>query len=165
MRQYQCVGLEVAPLLCGVASAVFFAGISFLGPGSAQAQDTLEAQAQVPGLTAPSCSCPNERKPDSQKLWPRPKLADAKPNFETRDELAALEALHVALTEVGDGSSYVWHRPGAALSGVVQPTASFRDASGKICRHIVLVLSAGTFTRKTEGVACRLPTGVWQLDG
>src|SRR4029077_9318161 len=26
------------------------------------------------------------------------------------DEIAALEAIRVALTEVGDGASYVWHR-------------------------------------------------------
>lgn len=166
MRQSKCVGLEIAPLLCGLASAMFFAGIAFIGPGAAQAQDRQEAQAPPsPGLSAPSCTCPNERKPDSLKLWPRPKLAGAKPDFDRQDELAALEAVHVALTEVGDGSTYVWHRPGGVLSGVVQPTASFKDGRGQVCRHLVIVLTAGTYTRKTEGVACRMTTGVWQLEG
>ncbi|MFM9939529.1 MAG: RT0821/Lpp0805 family surface protein [Hyphomicrobiaceae bacterium] len=167
MRQSSNVGHDFAPLLCGIASAVFLAGLVFLGPGAALAQDGAQTQTQAPppGDSAQSCTCPSDRKPDSQKLWPRPKLADAKPEFDQRDELATLEAVHVALSEVGDGSTYVWHRPGGALSGVVQPTASFKDASGKICRHIVISLSAGAITRKTEGVACRLATGVWQLDG
>jgi surface antigen len=34
-----------------------------------------------------------------------------------------------------------------------------------VCRHIVLILSAGAQTGKIEGVACRLGDGRWQLDG
>ncbi len=85
--------------------------------------------------------------------------------LDERDELAALEAVHVALSEVGDGSSYVWHRPGGIISGVIQPSASFKDISGRVCRHIEVMLIAGTHTRKTEGIACRLLNGSWQLDG
>ena len=153
MREYE----SIAPLFCGIASAVFLASIVLLGPDIARAQES------QPG--ASTCTCPDGRKPDSQKLWPRPKLADARPVLDTGDEVATLEAVHVALSEVGDGSSYVWHRPNGTLSGVVQPTASFKDVSGKVCRHIVMVLTSGAYTRKTEGVACRLATGVWQLDG
>ncbi len=165
MRPSSSISPDLAPLLCGVASAVFLAGIVFLGPGVALAQDSQTSQAPQSGGSAQSCTCPNDRKPDSQKLWPRPKLADAKPEFDDRDELATLEAVHVALSEVGDGSTYVWHRPGGALSGAVQPTASFKDASGKVCRHIVITLSSGAVSKRTEGVACRLATGAWQLDG
>lgn len=164
MRQSSRPDMDLLPFLCGFASAALLAGVVFLGPGTAQAQDKPSAGSEQPGLSQP-CTCPNERKPDSQRLWPRPKLAEARPALDARDELATLEALHVALSEVGDGASYVWHRPGGTLSGVIQPTSSFKDASGKICRHIVVVLSSGALSRKTEGIACRLANGSWQLDG
>jgi hypothetical protein len=154
MRPQQCF----APLFCGFASAVFLAAVVFLGPGIAAAQES------QPGAGAP-CTCPDPRKPDSLRLWPKPKLAEARPALDRSDEIATLEALQVALSEVGDGSSYIWHRPSGSLSGLVQPTASFKDRTGKVCRHIVLVLSSGSRTRRTEGVACRLGNGVWQLEG
>ena len=101
-----------------------------------------------------------EQQPDSHKLWPRPKFAGAQPTLpdararlDDRDEIAALEAVHLALTEVGDGSAYVWHGRSGRLSGVVTPTSSFRDANGKICRHIIVALSADSYSRATEGVA------------
>jgi surface antigen len=89
----------------------------------------------------------------------------ATPHFEASDELATLEALHLALTEVGDGASYVWHRRNGRLSGVIQPTSSFVDRVGRVCRHLIVVLSAGAYSKRTEGIACRLATGVWQLEG
>jgi hypothetical protein len=118
-----------------------------------------------PGATAP-CTCPGEDKPMNH--WPRPRLADASPAqapFDAMDEIAALEAIRVALTEVGDGGSYVWHRTHGRLSGFVTPTSSFKDAAGNVCRHIIAVLTAGGTSRRTEGFACRLPDGRWQLDG
>jgi surface antigen len=81
------------------------------------------------------------------------------------DEIAALEAIRIALTEVGDGSTYVWHRRHGRLGGLVQAISSYKDDSGRICRRIVLVLSAGRRSGRTEGVACRLANGRWQLDG
>jgi hypothetical protein len=87
------------------------------------------------------------------------------PRLDASDEIAALEALQLALTEVGDGAAYVWHRRKGELSGIVQPTASFKDARGNVCRHIVVVLSSGRRSKRTEGVACRLASGVWQLGG
>jgi surface antigen len=88
-----------------------------------------------------------------------------RPHFDVSDETATLEAVHFALSQIGDGSSYVWHRRNGRLSGIVHPTSSFKDATGKVCRHIVLELSSGDFARRTEGIACRLHTGVWQLEG
>ena len=52
----------------------------------------------------------------------------------------------MALTEVGDGGSYVWRRSHGRLSGIVQPTASFKDPGGRVCRHIVLTMTVGTAT-------------------
>jgi surface antigen len=95
----------------------------------------------------------------------RPKFAGARSLLDENDEIAALEAVRVALSEVGDGASYVWHRANGRLSGIVQPTGSFKDLAGRVCRHIILVMSTADHTGKIEGVACRLGDGRWQLDG
>lgn len=107
------------------------------------------------------CSCPEGR----EKLWHRPKFADLKTSLDVSDEIAALESVHLALSEVGDGGSYVWHRYHGRLSGVVTPTVSFKDANGTVCRHVVVVLSSGSHSRRSEGVACRTAKGLWQLQG
>ena len=183
---------SLAPVACGLATAVFFVAAIFLAPELVYAQDvqgpdvygkdrapqsTPGGPAGKPGSTGSggaTCTCPGQQ-PESHRLWPRPKFAGAEPHasretgvrarLDGRDELAALEAVHLALTEVGDGSAYVWHGRSGRLSGVVTPTASFKDASGKICRHIVVALSADGYSRSTEGVACRLSNGGWQLEG
>jgi hypothetical protein len=81
------------------------------------------------------------------------------------DEIAALERIQYALSEVGDGATYVWRRWHGGLAGVLHPTASFKDPSGRVCRHLVVLLTTGELTRKMESIACRLPSGRWQLDG
>jgi surface antigen len=81
------------------------------------------------------------------------------------DEIAALEAIRVALTDVADGVSYVWHRRYGELSGLVQPTQSFKAADGRLCRHIIVILSAEQRSGRIEGTACRLSSGRWQLEG
>ena len=68
--------------------------------------------------------------------------------LDENDEIAALEAIRVALTEVGDGGTYVWHRQHGRLSGIVQPTTSFKDPGGRVCRHIVLIMTVGAATGK-----------------
>ena len=98
-------------------------------------------------------------------IWAKPKFAEADALLDENDEIAALEAIRVALTEVGDGGTYVWHRKHGRLSGIVQPTASFKDPGGRVCRHIVLIMTVGAATGKAEGIACRLADGRWQLDG
>jgi surface antigen len=85
--------------------------------------------------------------------------------LDANDEIAALERIQYALSEVGDGATYVWRRWHGRLAGVIHPTASFKDDSGKVCRHIVVLLATGKRTSKQEGIACRLPSGRWQLDG
>ncbi|MBS0242758.1 MAG: hypothetical protein JSS20_11320 [Proteobacteria bacterium] len=95
----------------------------------------------------------------------RPSQVVVRPTFDARDEAAALEAVQIALTEVGDGSTYVWYRHSGLLSGLVQPTQSFRDALGRVCRHIVVTLYDTTRSSRTEGIACRLSDGDWQLEG
>lgn len=149
------------------AAGIMLTTLVLLAPALVLANDKApvtpsgNAPASTPGH--PPCSCSEQ--PPSLKLWPRPKLADAQPRLDVTDELATLEAVHLALTEVGDGASYVWHRREGWLSGVVKPTASFKDPAGRVCRHIELSLAAGTRTARTEGVACRLDNGRWRLEG
>ena len=85
--------------------------------------------------------------------------------LDEKDEIAALERIQYALSEVGDGKTYVWRRWHGKLSGLVQPTASFKDGSGKICRHLIVLMTNGPSSKRHEGIACRLPSGRWQLDG
>ena len=95
----------------------------------------------------------------------QPKLAGLTPPLDVNDEIAALESMQLALTQVADGSTYVWHRSHGRLSGLVRPTASFKDQQGQVCRHLVVVLNGVDVTKKTETIACRGADGAWQLDG
>lgn len=147
--------VSLSSLACTVAAAVVLVGLVVLSPASVIAQEA------KPG--ASGCSCPDNGGPPPKAQ--RPKFADVRPDLAASSEIAVLEAVHLALTEVGDGSSYVWHRKDGQLSGVIEPTSSFRDRTGKICRHIVMTLSASNRTKRTEGIACRLATGGWQLEG
>jgi surface antigen len=79
--------------------------------------------------------------------------------------MAALSSIHHALSATADGASYVWHRDNGRLSGLVRPTSSFKSAEGSVCRHLVVLLTTGEKTRKTEGIACRAANGVWSLEG
>lgn len=106
---------------------------------------------------APSCLCPKSGDTSLRLKLDQPALNEV-------DEIAALEKVQLALTEVADGSTYVWHRNHGRLSGVIQPVSSFKDTKGAVCRHAVVVLSTIDVTKRTEIVACRLPTGIWQLE-
>lgn len=110
---------------------------------------------------APSCSCPNS---GAQKAT-KPKFAGLQRPLDESDEIAALQSVQYALSEVADGSSYIWHRSNGRISGVVKPLSSFKDQQGSVCRHVLVVLNSSDTTKKTEAVACRLAGGVWQLDG
>jgi surface antigen len=114
-----------------------------------------------------ACGCPaaDPCSGKEQALSVRPRYVDSRALLDENDEIAALEAVRVGLTEVGDGATYVWHRANGRLSGLVQPTSSFKDLAGHVCRHIILMLATSGHTAKIEGVACRLGDGRWQLDG
>lgn len=81
------------------------------------------------------------------------------------DEIATLDAIRVALSEVADGSTYVWYRQHGHLNGLVTPTSSFKDGKDRVCRHVLLILSAGAQTGRIEGIACRSDAGLWMLEG
>ncbi|HRK18667.1 MAG TPA: RT0821/Lpp0805 family surface protein [Hyphomicrobiaceae bacterium] len=137
------------------STAVFLVALVVLSP------DTLRADERAPGATAPIWIEPDDgpRAPASTRpARPAPKLDDY-------DVIATLDAVHVALSEVGDGGTYVWHRRDGTMSGTARPTSSFKGRNGEPCRHLVVTLQSRDVTRSAEGVACRLTNGRWQLDG
>lgn len=143
--------MRMSMALAALAAVI---GLSGVTPLSAQ---------QLRPTAPPSCNCPG---PQVAPRSPQPRLTDlSRGRLDIYDEVAALDAIRIALTQVGDGSSFVWYRNNGRLSGVVQPTRSFRDGTGRICRHIVVVLTTGPRTGKMEGFACRLTDGGWQLEG
>ncbi len=129
-------------LAMAAATAAFTVALIFLSPATVFADESISASRILP---------------------------DASPTrlpLDEHDEIAALDAISVALGQVGDGSSYVWHRSHARLSGVVTPTSSFKDmVSGQPCRHFVTIMISGGHSRRLETIACRMPNGRWQLDG
>jgi hypothetical protein len=125
-----------------VAAAVMLVAYVLLGPDTAFAAEP---------VTTP--------KPQA-----RPASLD-RPALDDGDEIAVLDAIHITLSEVGDGNTYLWHRGNGRVSGTFRPTASFKDRAGHPCRHLVFTLTSGTYSRQTEGIACRLPGGRWQLTG
>lgn len=94
-----------------------------------------------------------------------PAFISPRDTLDEHDELATLAAIQYALSEVGDGQTYVWHHKHGALSAIVKPTSSFRSANGRICRHIHLLLNSGQYSKKSEGIACRTTKGIWSLEG
>lgn len=81
------------------------------------------------------------------------------------ERAAVLEKVQIALSQVADGSTYIWHRPNGIMSGSVKPTASFRRPDGQLCRHLVLEISSEDDFRTLEGIACRERGGRWSLEG
>jgi hypothetical protein len=128
-------------------AATFFAGVFMLAlvliaPGLVLASEPASTRQPTPQVTP-----------------------DLRATLDDSDEVATLDAVHIALSQVADGGTYVWQRLHGRLSAVLQPTQSFKDQAGQVCRHLMIRLTSGPTTRQTEGIACRLPDGRWQLDG
>lgn len=143
----------------GRAALRFVTGALALAmPFAALADD---ARSGKPDRSSNTCTCPELRK------LPNPSADNPAANFSLNDldEIATLNALHVGLTEVPDGASFVWRRSHGRLSGTVRPLFSFKNANGDVCRHLVVTLRAGHRSRTVEGSACRRPNGRWVLEG
>lgn len=156
--------MRITPWHPLVGLAALLAAIA-LAPPAARATDRQTGSPVVDHLFSIPPAVPEVSAPQEFGTLMQPKVSEIRPLLDARDEAAALEAVQVALTEVGDGSTYVWYRHGGRLSGLVQPTQSFKDALGRVCRHIVVTLNDASRSRRTEGIACRLSDGGWELDG
>jgi surface antigen len=99
--------------------------------------------------------------PQEQQLG----LGELKARLDRSDRMAAVQALELALSELGDGVTLVWQRPERRLVGRIKPVSAFRDDSGRVCRHVVYSLALGAYQRQIEGVACRESDGSWSLSG
>jgi surface antigen len=92
-------------------------------------------------------------------------LGELKARLDRSDRVAAVQALELALSELGDGVTLVWQRPERGLVGRIKPVSAFRDDRGRVCRHVLYSLALGTYRRQIEGVACRESDGSWSLSG
>ncbi len=128
----------------------------FVTPNFAEAAET---------ATTPSCSFLDAPTRSVSPAKLPAKLAALAPPLDERDQIAALESVQFALSEVADGSSYVWHRSHGRLSGVIKPIRSHKTIAGSVCRTILVVLNTTDLTKKTEAIACRMSNGVWQIEG
>lgn len=133
-------GDSLATLAATVFAAVFMVAMIMMVPGFAIASET----ASIPARASPG--------------------PDFRAQLDDFDEFATLDAVHAALSQVGDGGTYVWHRHNGRISAIMQVKQSFKDTTGQVCRSLVVMLNSGQHSRKTETVACRLATGGWQLD-
>lgn len=147
---------SIVSLAVSVFSAVFLFATTFIVTDGLRAEPAANAEAAANG-------------PGWQPLRPRAPMPlehpAIQPQIEQGDDLAALEAVDIALTQASDGATYVWRRGNGRLVGAVRPTKTFRDADQRMCRHIEMQLRLGTFLRRTEGIACRGTDGVWVLEG
>ena len=150
--------------ISGAAASFAVTGIIFMSPPAfvaSVAAEQPEASRCPNTQTLPSADCsPEVATPEGATPEIAPKTA-----LDAADAQAALKAIHLGLTEVGDGSTFVWHRAHGRLRGTVRPTTSFRDASSRVCRHLVVTLASGRYARTVEGIACRLEDGSWGLEG
>ena len=92
-------------------------------------------------------------------------INELKARLDRSDRAAAMQALELALSELGDGVTLVWQRPERGLVGRIKPVSAFRDDQGRVCRHVLYSLALGTYQRQIEGVACRESDGSWSLSG
>lgn len=94
-----------------------------------------------------------------------PTFAELRSRLDQDDRRTALRALHIALNEVGDGAAFVWRKSSRELQGVIKPLSAFRDADGRICRHLTYALSLGQYRKEIEAIACREADGNWMMSG
>lgn len=122
---------------------------------SALAAPTSETAGQA-GLTATAT-------PPAPVQNPVRRLAELRSKLDGKDQIIAMRALHLALSQVPDGGTFVWRKESRSLKGMIKPSNAFRNASGQICRHVIYALVLGRYTKQIEGIACRQDDGRWQL--
>lgn len=148
------------PVAAATLTAVALVAMILIGSAAEAAEDKPKPAARPPQVANSDKSAKSTDTLPGIVLDQKHKVV-----LDDTDRIAALESIQFALTEVGDGASYIWHRNNGRLSGLVKPTSSFRAGSGEVCRHVMVMLTSGTRSRQTEGVACRLPSGQWRLEG
>lgn len=67
-----------------------------------------------------------------------------------------------ALEKNRSGQPLRWDLPGYSAAGLTQPTATFRLAKGRYCRHYIQEFEIGQGQEKYFGLACRDGLGRWR---
>lgn len=150
----------IASILGFAAAAAFLVCIVLLGPDVAFAG---EPKSQAGSQASPPCNCADQSGRTSPAVSPDAPT-DIRGSLDHYDQLAVIQAMHLALTEIGDGASYVWHRSHGRLSGIVQINGTYKSG-GNLCRRMTVMLTAGTETRRISTTACRLADRSWQIVG
>lgn len=91
------------------------------------------------------------------------KFSQLRSRLRPADGFAALYALQIALSRVGDGQTYIWGRPKRQLRALITPISSYRSKSGNICREIMVSLTLGSYLKRIKTTACRAKDRSWQL--
>ncbi|MHA1166017.1 MAG: hypothetical protein ACTSP0_10630 [Alphaproteobacteria bacterium] len=94
---------------------------------------------------------------------PLHRLAELRSRLDQKDHIVAMRALHLALTQVEDGGTFMWQKRSRSLKGMIKPSKAFRNTDGRVCRHVIYALSLGRYLKQIEGIACRQNDGSWQL--
>jgi len=68
-----------------------------------------------------------------------------------------------ALESGNSGKALPWNNPDSGNSGVVIPSAPFKNASNQYCREFQNKITVGGKTQSGYGTACRQPDGSWQI--
>jgi hypothetical protein len=149
--------LEFAVTALLMATLIAFSSSAHAEPVKAipLAQDNLRPLIKgVPRLNMSWSETKKTRKMNFSQL--RSKLRPA-------DEFAALYALQIALSRIGDGQTYVWGRPKRQLRALITPINSYRNETGSICREIIVSMVLGSYLKRIETTACRAKDHSWQL--
>ncbi len=68
-----------------------------------------------------------------------------------------------ALETGNSGRALPWNNPETGNSGVVIPSAPFKNADNQYCREFQNKITVGGKTQNGYGTACRQPDGSWQI--
>lgn len=101
--------------------------------------------------------------PPAPKQNPVRRLKELRAKLDDKDQIIAMRALHLALSRVPDGGTFVWRKKSRSLKGMIKPSKAFRNADGQVCRHIIYALALGRYSKQIEGIACRQKDGRWRL--
>ena len=67
------------------------------------------------------------------------------------------------LAESADGQVLSWYNPETGNQGVFRPTRSFTAMSGRSCRHYRTTVAFHDGFASSDGTACRMADGQWQI--
>jgi len=101
--------------------------------------------------------------PPAPQVNPVRRFTQLRAQLRYGDQVVAMRALHLALSQVPDGGAFVWRKKSRSLKGVIRPSKPFRNEGGQVCRHVVYALALGGYSKQIEGIACRQNDGRWQL--